>query len=248
MTETEWLACEDPARMLKCIRDHLLPGKQGGFIYPLEVSDRKLWLFVAAVKRLWWGEMASPRDRKEVERLEVVADGKLEPGRLSSLVFSYTMPGDAADCARECVRVHDSKGDPPRWANLLREIVGNPWRPHARWNGGAPIAGGWTAIPDDWLTPAVLSVARAAYDLREWDRLPVLADALEDAGCEDLLVCPYCEGRGEWEDVDEDGKVVKWCPPCSGSGLIAHPVLAHLRGPGPHVRGCWALDLLLGLG
>ena len=41
-------------------------------------------------------------------------------------------------------------------------------------------------------------------------RLPILADALEDAGC---------------GDVD---------------------ILAHLRGPGPHVRGCWAVDPLLG--
>jgi len=40
--------------------------------------------------------------------------------------------------------------------------------------------------------------------------LPILADALEEAGC---------------DDVD---------------------VLAHLRGPGPHARGCWALDLVLG--
>jgi hypothetical protein len=40
-------------------------------------------------------------------------------------------------------------------------------------------------------------------------RLVVLADALEEAGCQD------------WE------------------------FLAHLRGPGPHVRGCWALDLIL---
>ena len=42
------------------------------------------------------------------------------------------------------------------------------------------------------------------------DRLAVLADALEEAGCDNA------------------------------------DLLSHLRGPGPHVRGCWALDLLLG--
>jgi hypothetical protein len=41
-------------------------------------------------------------------------------------------------------------------------------------------------------------------------RLPILADALEDAGCDSAKV------------------------------------LAHLRGEGPHVRGCWAVDLILG--
>jgi hypothetical protein len=53
-------------------------------------------------------------------------------------------------------------------------------------------------------------LARVIYEERRFDHLPVLADALEDAGC---------------TDVD---------------------LLAHLRSPGPHVRGCWAVDLLLG--
>ena len=44
----------------------------------------------------------------------------------------------------------------------------------------------------------------------EPERLALLADALEDAGCDSA------------------------------------EVLGHLRGPGPHVRGCWALDLCLG--
>jgi hypothetical protein len=42
------------------------------------------------------------------------------------------------------------------------------------------------------------------------DRLAVLADALEDAGCDDAVL------------------------------------LDHLRGPGPHVRGCFVVDLLTG--
>jgi hypothetical protein len=89
---------------------------------------------------------------------------------------------------------------------LLRDVVGNPFRPAAvnpawlSWNGGA-----------------VRRLAQAAYVERnlpagELDpaRLAVLADALEEAGCADP------------------------------------EILAHLRGPGPHVRGCWVIDLLLG--
>jgi hypothetical protein len=56
----------------------------------------------------------------------------------------------------------------------------------------------------------VVKLARAVDKSQEWDRMPVLADALEDAGCTDA------------------------------------ELLAHLRSPGPHVRGCWAIDLLLG--
>ncbi len=53
-------------------------------------------------------------------------------------------------------------------------------------------------------------LAAAVYEERAFDRLPLLADALEDAGCTNA------------------------------------ELLGHLRGPGPHARGCRALDLLLG--
>jgi hypothetical protein len=56
----------------------------------------------------------------------------------------------------------------------------------------------------------VRKIAGAIYEERAFDRLPILADALEEAGCTDA------------------------------------EVLEHCRGPGPHVRGCWVVDLLLG--
>jgi hypothetical protein len=86
-------------------------------------------------------------------------------------------------------------------AGLLREIFGNPDRP-------AAIVPAWLT----WDGRTVVKVAKAIYDEGTFDRLPILADALEEAGCTD-------------------------------AGL-----LGHLRGPGPHVRGCWALDLILGKG
>jgi hypothetical protein len=83
---------------------------------------------------------------------------------------------------------------------LLREFVGNPFRPPSRLNPA------WLA----WEAGAVPKLAAAIYEERAFDRLPILADALEEAGCAEA------------------------------------DLLAHLRGPGPHVRGCWALDLPLG--
>jgi hypothetical protein len=56
----------------------------------------------------------------------------------------------------------------------------------------------------------VSKLAQAVYEGRSFDRLPILADALEDAGCS------------------------------------APELLGHLRGTGPHVKGCWALGLVLG--
>jgi hypothetical protein len=81
-------------------------------------------------------------------------------------------------------------------ADLVRELFGNPFRP--------------IAIDPRWQTSTVLDLARLIYDERAFDRLPILADALMDSGC----------------DNDD--------------------VLSHCRGEGPHVRGCWVVDLLLG--
>jgi hypothetical protein len=65
------------------------------------------------------------------------------------------------------------------------------------------------AVDPGWQTSTVVVLARGIYTELAFDRLPILGDALEDAGCND-------------EDL-----------------------LGHCRGPGPHIRGCWALDLLL---
>jgi hypothetical protein len=68
-----------------------------------------------------------------------------------------------------------------------------------------------------WQTPQVVALAQAAYEQRE-----VPAGTLDPARLAVLA------------DALED------------AGCGSADVLGHLRGPGPHVRGCWALDLLLG--
>jgi hypothetical protein len=93
-----------------------------------------------------------------------------------------------------------------------------------------------------WLTDHAHGIAQDAYDSRDWGLLPILADALEDAGCP-TRVCPRCFGEPER------------CPDCVGQPdgchpkpdcWVPHPILAHLRSPGPHARGCHVLDLILG--
>jgi hypothetical protein len=87
-----------------------------------------------------------------------------------------------------------------RWlsavADTLRDVYGNPFRP--------------VSFDPLWKTPTALALANAIYTDRAFDRLPMLADMLETAGC-------------------------------------SNPdILGHCRGPGPHVRGCWVIDLVLG--
>ena len=81
-------------------------------------------------------------------------------------------------------------------ADLFRDIFGNPFRPV-------------TAGPA-WRTTAAVGLARLMYRSRDFSPMPILADALQDAGCDHA------------------------------------DILTHLRGGGPHVRGCWAPDLILG--
>jgi hypothetical protein len=89
------------------------------------------------------------------------------------------------------------------------ERVFGPVRP----TGG--VTSRTTDIPEvpfdpSWRTPDVALLAQRIYDQHDFSAMPILADALQDAGC----------------DSDD--------------------VLNHCRGPGPHVRGCWVCDLVLG--
>jgi hypothetical protein len=67
--------------------------------------------------------------------------------------------------------------------SLLREIFGNPFRP--------------VTVDLVWQTANVVNLAQAIYDDRAFDRLPILADALEDAGCSDADILAHCRDGGE---------------------------------------------------
>src|SRR5262249_54741761 len=90
--------------------------------------------------------------------------------------------------------------------DLLREVMGDPFRCVA-------VAPGWRARGGE----PVPRLGEAIYEGRslpggtlDGARRPILADALEDAGCTEAAILEHC------------------------------------RGPGPHVRGCWVVDLILG--
>jgi hypothetical protein len=97
---------------------------------------------------------------------------------------------------QQAVAVAERFAEGAAQTHLLRDIFGNPFRP--------------VTLDPTWKTPAVVQLARSLYEERRFTDMPVLADALEEAGCQDAAV------------------------------------LGHCRGSGPHVRGCWVVDLLLG--
>jgi hypothetical protein len=239
MTEAEWLAANEPTPMLEFLRE--------------KASNRKLRLFACACCRLptVWPLLMDNRSRRAVEIAESFADapqaGALyEASALAHRVMELDDPVDgpewlplsatawyAWDAAQ---RTTSALRDGDRAAALLREVFGNPFRPD--WfpqacpacRGKGEVAGSfdvggclqelvgmcWACLGTGdaeplWCTDrTALALAGDAYDRGDFACLPVLGDALEDAGC------------------------------------TSRAILEHLRGPGPHVRGCWVVDLILG--
>jgi hypothetical protein len=211
MTEAEWLACTDPRLLLVFLEG--------------QASDRKARLFACGLARSLWPYLGDERSRQVVEIAEKYADNlatkaELAAAREAALdanrgAASRTVswvgdrwPWQAARMIVASVRQVQMDRAAKDWSGMLigrsrslsHCIFANPFRPSPLikpavlgWNGGT-----------------VVHLAQAVYDERAFDRLPILADALEDAGCHDA------------------------------------GILAHCRGPEPHVRGCWVLDLLLG--
>jgi hypothetical protein len=68
---------------------------------------------------------------------------------------------------------------------LLRDVFGNPFRPPA-------IDPNWLA----WHEGVVARMARDLHDRRCFGEMPVLGDALEDAGCTDEVILSHCRAGG----------------------------------------------------
>jgi hypothetical protein len=214
MTEAEWLTTtDDPREMLEYVEN---------------VSQRKWRLFLCGCARNSWHTHSVEEGRAATETAERYADGLVTAEELTAarrrahelvaskaeelspsdraiwdaLPATYVEPSRAYDCAlwnftQFGQGANRSPAEYAKYCDLLRDIFGNPFRP--------------VVFDPAWRTSDVMLLAQSIYEERAFDRMPILADALQDAGC----------------DSDD--------------------ILGHLRDPhAAHVRGCWALDLVLG--
>ena len=215
MTEVEWLSCADPETLLQDCRQTLGSRRERLFGVAVCVRMKGLLSDPASVSALELAEAFADQE-SSCDALRAAADraAGVYAAAVASTGHEQADRYAAAAVAHAAGRVfpslwalrsattaarlrHSEDADVPAFAALLRDIVGPlPFRP--------------MTIGPSWLTPDVLLLAAGIYDEKAFDRMPILADALQDVGC-------------EHEDV-----------------------LNHCRSEGPHVRGCWVIDLLTG--
>jgi hypothetical protein len=217
MTEAEWMACPDTYLLLEFLRE--------------KASDRKLRLFAVACARRPYYAVADARHHRAVllaEKMadETVSDGEWESVHQPALEF-WRATAEALTAAQKSapqggsqierlldldmataagwailesgweaayqvtgVSWSDNYSDEPHHQiALLREVMGNPFRP--------------VAFSPSWRTDTAVALARGMYGSRDFSAMPVLADALQEAGCDNDDILSHCRGadphvRGCW--------------------------------------------------
>jgi hypothetical protein len=239
MTEQEWLAGKDAETLFLAIRTEkstFRTGKQEwASVRRFPVSERKLRLYCCAccqrvrdlipsdqvralltVEERWAEGRASEeevREATEVARqaLRDMSGGQgmmlwdMSAGQLATHAVAGIFLTEGMGVSHSGAWALWKAGAIESWQGgdyikLLHDIVGNPFRP------SPPLPAAVLA----WNDATVPRIAEAIYGEYAFGRLPVLADALLDAGCED------------------------------------EELIGHCRSDLPHVRGCWAIDLILG--
>jgi hypothetical protein len=180
-------------------------------------TDRKLRLFACARGRSVWRHFTDERSREAILTAERFADGA---ATFADLLAAHR---DAADAVNEIPlsagrrdsitrRQADRNWGAKAAAEVARHAADPEWdvRTAARvvaWNKGATryalsnhlrdIFSPFRSAPFDpaWLTSTVLAMACYAYDSGDFSAMPILADALQDAGCEDEEVLTHCRGE-----------------------------------------------------
>jgi hypothetical protein len=211
MTEEQWLGCTtNPTWMLNHLRGR--------------VSDRKLRLFAVACCRSIFPHVPEARRgdiEPAIDAAERFADGlasveeliiihrEMIPWDYDSHAAIEACNPDALHAARRTVRAAADFAlttwviQNPRYrrrspeaksakraelvvqTGLARAIFANPFQP-------VTIAPSWLS----WNNRTVPTLAQQIYEERAFEQLPILADALEEAGCQEPSVLDHCRGGG----------------------------------------------------
>jgi hypothetical protein len=218
MTEQEWLASDDPQPMLAFLQESKM------------LTDRKARLVAAACCRRIWADVTDERSRRAVEASELYADGEVSRLRLDEAEVEAEQARAWAADSRAMFTALAMKMATSRRISLAMlmdlthadHLVGKGER-YAKRVAQVRLLhdiGGNPFHPvtldRSALTPPVASLAQTAYE-----------DRLMPSGHLELARLAILS-----DALEESG--------------VTGEILTHLRSPGPHVRGCWAVDLVLG--
>lgn len=195
MTEQEWITSEDPQRMLELISHHTGRLAHGSSVVT-GATDRKLRLFALSCVNCCGCAILKQSD---IESRDILAP-----------ITSYN-ERSILDHLLDCCSENSRKDTQQMKCLLIREIFGNPFRslraecpnPESCYYGNKCESGKC----DDhmkWLHNATgQQLAQAIYNEQSFDGMPILGDALEDAGCINQEILEHCRGnenhvRGCW--------------------------------------------------
>ena len=163
-------------------------------------SDRQLRHFVCACSRRLWHRLTDEA-RHYVESAERLVGGEAPDEGIGPVDWGREVP-DGPALARCCLWQDAAYGSPYYYwmeiqevlserhggdeaaarADLLRDVCGIAFRKHRKAKRG-------------WRTETVLALARQMYATRDFSVMPILADALQDAGCGDEQILSHCRDR-----------------------------------------------------
>ena len=196
MTEEEWAEQTMPDRRLRYLEEQD------------RCDRRKARLFGVACCRRIWHLLMDERLRQSVEMAEKYADGfvsrrdmdlYLNAARFAmrggsnlahpaetvacAVAVKKVRPGYIAELSRHAI-VWDGDGqyleEEQAQLELVLDIFGNPFRP--------------ISFDVSWRTSTAVAIAQGMYESRDFSAMPILADALQDAGCENDDVLNHAAG------------------------------------------------------
>ncbi len=265
VNEQEWLMSDNPATMLTWLFADPTRLDIGAHRF-CRPSDRKLRLWVEACRQLAnqddrpWGnyDLGMPNSllaacERWMRCNQSVMPVDPLPARASLLreIISNPFRPTALPCFRRLTQDYPivlslASAAYEEWAKKCGQCQGTGVLDRNPIGGPEPDDDKLYVLAPPAIWPCPNCLGKGCLDgVLDPVRLAILADALEEAGCdnEDILFhlrgvigCDLCEGAGT---IYETPALSSWRkrPRCEGVGLVS---------PGPHVRGCWVLDLILG--
>jgi hypothetical protein len=257
MTEDEWLACNDPRKMLLFLeresrREGATTPRQGEWRleHPCQSRDRKFRLFACACCRRAWTHIPEDRNRDAVVAVEEFLEGKLSGSELESAL--------GASSAVE-YRV-DGPGQRFEWGYWIVKNLGRGFYKFAAGGSALVVATQRRSMTkDQHAREGQEAPATVAEDVAQSSQLRCifgdrgrLPEPLSPAilTWNDGTVVKIAQGIYEDRQMPEGtldtGRLAILHDALLDAGCNDEELLTHCRNPEDPVRGCWALDLLLG--